>query len=146
MWNKAAAVLTLAIGVLLMGYYAAEPWLVTFVDYGPYFSSEYDGPIDELPVQSSVALERFGRVVYTLEARRLPDEEASVLVLRRPDGRTRWALVPVKDDGELGTVKLVFARMTWYGGWRVAIQPSRTEGGGLYLNVVGGFRFFNHSW
>lgn len=146
MWNRAAAILTLTIVVLAMGYYAAEPWLVTFVDDGPYYSSEHEGSIDDLPLQSSVELTRFGGPVFTLESRLLPGGDASVLVLRHSDGDRRWARVPLKHDGELGTVKLVFARMTWYGGWWIAIQPSNTEGGRLYLSALGNFRFFNHSW
>lgn len=147
MRSKTAAVLTLAIAVLAMGYYAAEPWLVTFVDDGPYYSDEYVGPIAELSVESSVELKRFGRLIYILESRRLTGIEGSVLVLRDSEGDVKWARVPNKHDGgELGTVKLVFSRMTWYLGWRVTIQPSNTEGGGLYLSVLGDFRFFNHSW
>lgn len=142
---------TTAVTVLIMvgvasGYYQVEPWAATFVDDGPYFSEDYAGDIANLPIDSSMDLRRLGMNVYTLESRTLPDRKASVLVLMDSDGAVVWARRPLKPDGELGTVKLLRAALTWSLGWRIRIAPSNQEAGDLYVSFAGGFRFFNHSW
>ena len=139
-------VLFAVIAVLAVSYYAIEPWAVTFVDDGPYFSDEFTGSVDDLPVHSEVQLQRFGRLAYTIESRTLAEGSESVLVLRDPEGRVIWARLPVKPDDELGTIEVRRAYRTWYGGWRIAIKPANQESGNLYLTPLGGFRFLNHSW
>jgi len=143
---KAPSVLIVTVGVLAVIYYTIEPWAVTFVDDGPYYSTEFSDPIEEIPIQSRVELRRFGRLVYSLESRLLSERDESVLVLRGPDGAVEWARLPMKPDGELGSLELRGAKVTWYGGWRIAINPKNQEGGHLYLSSFGGFRFYNHSW
>ncbi len=146
MQRSSLSVLLVVVAVLALTYYVIEPWAVTFVDDGPYFSTEYSQPIDDLPVASHLELRRFGRLVYIIESRTLPGGLESVLVLRDSRGLLKWARLPVKPDGELGAVELRNGFRTWYGGWRIAIKPANQEGGNLYLTPFGGFRFFNHSW
>jgi hypothetical protein len=143
---KSSSVTFVVMGVLAVVYYTVEPWAVTFLDDGPYYSTEYLGPIEELPLQSQVELRRFGLSVYFLESRLRAVNGESVLVLRDMDGFVKWVRLPVKSDGELGPIELRGARVTWYGGWRIAISPKNQEGGYLYLGSSGVFRFFNHSW
>lgn len=143
---KGTSAVVLIAAVLASVYYAIEPWAATFVDDGPYYSTEYLGAVDELPVPSRVELRRFGRSVHVLESRTLPVGNESVLVLRTPDGSVQWARVPVKPNGELGRIKLRKIHATWYGGWRISIKPENQESGNLYLSALGNFRFFNHSW
>ncbi len=143
---KAPSILAMVAGVLAFVWYTVEPWAVTFLDDGPYYSSGFSGPITELPVQSKVELRRIGQLIYTLESRFLSADDGSVLVLRDAAGSVRWTRVPMKPDGKLGPLQVRQATVTWYGGWRIAIQPAFQEGGYLYLGVFGGFRFFNHSW
>lgn len=148
MSRNGAVVLVAAALVLLLalGWYAVEPWALTFVDDGPYYSRDFPYMIEDLPVQSKVALRRFGRLVYTLESRTLAERDESVLVLRDSEGAVLWKRLPVKPDGELGRLELRRAHVTWDGGWRVRIVPSNQEPGDLFLGAFGGFRFFNHSW
>lgn len=141
-----ASILVVIAAVLALAYYAIEPWAVTFIDDGPYFSTEYLQPIEETPVQSQVDLRRFGRLVYIIESRTLSEGSESVLVLRNSHGVVKWARLPVKPDDELGPVEVRRAHMTWYGGWRISIKPENQEGENLYLSAFGSFRFFNHSW
>lgn len=141
-----APILVVIAPVLALTYYAIEPWAVTFVDDGPYFSTEFLRPIGDIPVQSQVSLRRFGRLVYIIESRTLSEGSESVLVLRNSRGVMKWARLPVKPDGELGSVEVRRAHKTWYGGWRISIKPENQEGGNLYLSAFGSFRFFNHSW
>jgi len=142
----ASSMLVSAAGILAVLWYLIEPWAVTFVDDGPYYSREFSGPITELPVHSQVELRRFGRLAYFLESRLVSSEDESVLVLRDADGSVKWVRLPLKPDGELGPIELRRANMTWYGGWRIGIKPENQESGNLYLGSLGGFRFFNHSW
>lgn len=146
MRRKAPSVLIVTVGVLAVVYYTIEPWAVTFVDDGPYYSTEFSGPIEEIPIQSRVELRRFGRLVYSLESRLLSERDESVLVLRGWDGAVEWARLPMKPDGELGSLELRGANVTWYGGWRIAINPKNQEGGHLYISSFGSFRFYNHGW
>ena len=99
---------------------------------------------------SHVELTRFGNVVYVLESRLIERDarEESILVLRQPGGAICWQKVPLKPDGPLGAIGLGKnrTRLTWYGGWKVAIKPGSQESGYLYLGPFGGFRFFYHSW
>ena len=143
---KAPAITTITLAISISAYYAVEPWAVTFVDDGPYYSTRFPGPIGELPILSSVELRRFGHLFYTLESRLLTEGEESVLVLSDSAGKVKWIRLPVKPDGELGSLELLRVHATWYGGWRVAIRPANQESGNLYLGIFGGFRFFNHSW
>ena len=143
---KALSVIIVAAGFMAVGYYTIEPWAVTFVDDGPYYSTDFSGSVEEMPVQSRVELRRFGRLVYNLESRSLAAGDESILVLRNSSGSVKWARIPVKPDGELGTLELRRANLTWYGGWRIGISPENQESGHLYISSFGGFRFFNHSW
>ena len=143
---KAPPVVFVMVGVLAIVYYTIEPWAVTFLDDGPYFSTEFSAPIAEMPMQSQVELRRLGYLVYSLESRLLAAGDESVLVLRDSEGVVEWARLPMKPDGELGPLELRGTNLTWYGGWRVAITPKNQENGHLYLSPFGGFRFFNHSW
>jgi hypothetical protein len=138
--------LFVAAALLAAVWYVVEPWAVTFVDDGPYYSNAYSGPIAEFPVHSQLELRRFGQSVFSLESRLLPSGDESVLVLRDTEGAVKWVRIPVKSDGELGRLDLRRANVTWYGGWRIGIKPGNQEGGYLYLGSLGGFRFFNHSW
>jgi len=144
--QKALSILAVTAGTLAVVWYMVEPWAVTFVDDGPYYSIEFSEPIAEFPVRSQIELRRFGQSVYSLESRLLPTADESVLVLRDSDGSVRWARLPMKPDGELGAIELRRSNVTWYGGWRIRIKPDNQEGGFLYLGIFGGFRFFNHSW
>ena len=127
-------------------WYLVEPWAVTFIDDGPYFSADYPGPIADLTVYSEIELRRFGRAVYRLESRLLDKKRETVLVLRSADGSTKWARLPIKPYGELGPIEFRRQRLTWYGGWRIGIKPANQEGGYLYLGTFGRYRFLNHSW
>lgn len=89
---------------------------------------------------------RLGRLVYIIESRTLSGGSESVLVLGNSHGVMKWARLPVKPDGELGAVEGRRSHMTWYGGWRVSINPKNQEGGNLYPSAFGSFRFLNHSW
>lgn len=135
--------------VMLFGWFAYifEPRMFNFDD-GPYYSREFEAEIDNLPLQSSVELSRFGYIMYILESRLLKNEERTVLLLKQPDGTVVWKKVPVKPDGRLGPIALEknYTHLTWYGGWKVAIKPAFQESGHLYLGPLGGFRFFYHSW
>lgn len=133
-------------GALVVAWYIVEPHAVTFIDDGPYYSSEFSEPIAALPIYSQIELRRFGQLVYLIESRMLSPGNETVLVLRDPAGSVQWARRPIKPDGELGPVELRGASMTWYGGWCIRIKPGFQEGGYLYLGNFGGFRFFNHSW
>lgn len=143
---KPLSVFTVIAAILLATWYGVEPWALTFVDDGPYYAEDYPGTIDDLTVNSSLQLSRFGSVAYTLESRLLPNDDETVLVLWDSSGHLSWAKKPIKPDGELGSLGLRRAQMTWSGGWRIRIVPSNQEPGDLYLNAFGGFRFFNHSW
>jgi hypothetical protein len=136
----------LVAGVLSTLWYLAEPWAVTFIDDGPYYSSKYPAPVARLPLHSQIELKRLGRPVFTLETRLTTDEKPNVFVLKDSQGAVVWAQRPVKPEGALGPIKLLNQQLTWYGGWKVRISPSLQEGGYLYLGTFGGFRFFNHSW
>ncbi len=132
---------------LLILWYSVEPWVVTFMDDGPYYSTDFTGKVDELPLYSRVELHRFGQIAYVLESRLIDHEKPSVLLLReRKNGSLVWSRLPVKPDGELGPLTLVKGYRTWYGGWKITINPAFQEGGYLYLGPFGGVRFFNHSW
>ena len=133
-------------GASALSWYLVEPYAVTFIDDGPYYSSEFSGPVSQLPVNSKIELRRFGQLAYLLESRELAMGNESVLVLKDSKGSVLWARKPVKPDGELGSLELRGAHMTWNGGWRIRIKPENQEGGYLYLGSLGGFRFFNHSW
>lgn len=146
MRHKIGFLLSVIAAVLALSYYAIEPWAVTFIDDGPYFSTEYSKPFDEIPVQSRLELRRLGQLAYTIESRTLIEGRQSVLVLKDSKGVVKWARLPVKPDGELGAIEVRNAYLTWYGGWRISIKPERQEGGNLYLSTLGNFRFFNHSW
>lgn len=146
MKTKTALCVLAVAGGMAFGWYTVEPWAVTFVDDGPYYSSEFPDSVADLPIRSRVQLRRLGTLAYTLESRLLPTGQASVLVLRDAANSILWARLPVKPDGELGAVELCRASITWYGGWRVRIVPAFQELGDLYLGSLGGFRFFNHSW
>ncbi|MDH3615976.1 MAG: hypothetical protein OEQ90_05820 [Gammaproteobacteria bacterium] len=143
---KTSSILVVVAGILAVAWYAVEPWAVTFVDDGPYYSREFSGSIVELPIYSQIELRRFGLPVYSLESRLLSSGDESVVVLRDTGGSVQWARIPLKPDGELGPLELRRANPTWYGGWRIGIKPDNQEGGYLYLGTFGGFRFFNHSW
>ena len=134
------------VAIVATGWYCVEPWALTFIDDGPYFAQDFAGPVEALPVYSQVELRRFGRAIFSLEARLVSEGQESVLVLRDTDGSVRWAQTPVKPFGELGPIQLRRANLTWYGGWRIAISPKNQEGGYLYLDTFGGYRFLNHSW
>lgn len=56
-------------GLLCFLWYLVEPWFVTFVDDGPYYSTDFATPTDHLPIYSRIELRRFGRVAYILESR-----------------------------------------------------------------------------
>lgn len=142
----ASSMLAVAAVSLAVVWYLVEPWAITFVDDGPYYSREYSKPVTELPIHSQLQLRRFGLSAYSLESRLIASTDESVLVLRDKEGSILWARKPLKPDGELGPLELRRANMTWYGGWRVGIKPGNQEGGNLYLGSFGGFRFFNHSW
>ncbi len=133
-------------GIVAVGWYCVEPWALTFIDDGPYFSQDFAGPVELLPIYSQVELRRFGRAVFSLESRLVTEGAASVLVLRDTDGSVRWAQTPLKPFGELGAITLLRANLTWYGGWQIAISPKNQEAGYLYLAAFGGYRFLNHSW
>ena len=133
-------------GASAIAWYIVEPYAVTFIDDGPYYSSEFSEEFSELPVNSTIELRRFGRLAYILESRDLTTENESVLILRDPGGSVQWTRKPIKPDGELGTLELQEVSITWNGGWRIRIKPKLQEGGFLYLSGLGGFRFFNHSW
>lgn len=137
----------LAGGMIVWLTYRFEPRVFKFDD-GPYYSKEFEGQIEQLPLQSSVELKRIGNVTYVIESRLLNNEQDSVLVLKRSDGTIAWKKILLKPDGPLGTIALGRKRthLTWYGGWKVAIKPARQEGGYLYIGPFGGFRFFYHSW
>lgn len=143
---NASSILVVAAGILAVAWYAVEPWAVTFIDDGPYYSREYSASIAELPIYSQIELRRFGQSVYSLESRLLSSGDQSALVLRDAEGSVKWARLPLKPDGELGPLELRRANLTWYGGWRIGIKAENQEGGYLYLGSLGGFRFFNHSW
>lgn len=145
-YAKTALFLSVIAAVFACSYYVIEPWAVTFVDDGPYFSTEYSGPIDEMPVQSRLELRRLGQLAYTIESRTLLEGRESVLVLKDSNGTVKWTRLPVKPDGELGAIEVRNAYPTWYGGWRISIKSENQEGGNLYLSAFGNFRFFNHSW
>ena len=112
MWLKSPFVVLVIVVVLAIIYYTIEPWAVTFLDDGPYYSTEFSGPIAETPIQSQVELRRFGQLVYFLESRMLSANDESVLVLRNMEGSVEWTRLPVKPDGELGPIELRGARMT----------------------------------
>lgn len=133
-------------GLLCFLWYLVEPWFVTFVDDGPYYSTDFATPTDRLPIYSRIELRRFGRVAYILESRLIDEDRPSVLLLRDVDGSVVWSRIPEKPDGSLGPISLGKHYLTWYAGWKVAIKPSFQEGGYLYLSAFAGFRFFNHSW
>ncbi len=143
---KILSIFAVVVGALAVFWYIVEPYAVTFIDDGPYYSSEFSGPVAELPVYSQIELRRFGQFAYLLESRELPTEDESVLVLRDTGGLVLWARIPIKPDGKLGPLELRGANMTWYGGWCIRIKPKSQEGGYLYLGSFGGFLFFNHSW
>lgn len=143
---KSLSIFVVIAGALALAWYIVEPYAVTFIDDGPYYSSEYLEPFSELPISSRIELRRFGRLAYLLESRDLIMGNESVLVLRDSKGPVQWARRPIKPDGELGPLELRGASMTWNGGWRIRIKPKSQEGGYLYLSSLGGFRFFNHSW
>ncbi len=143
---EAPWILPVMVCLLVFAWYRLEPWSVTFVDDGPYYSSAYPGQTEDLALQSQVELRRPGWLVYRLESRRLPGRDASVLVLRDASGAVQWVREPVKPDGELGSVELRRSHLWWDGGWRIRIVPSNQEPGDLYIGPLGGFRFFNHSW
>ena len=143
---KSVLIFVSVLVLLAVGWYQLEPWAVTFIDDGPYYSREYSRPVESLPLQSSVELRRFGVIAYTLESRSLVDRNESVLVLRNAAGAIKWTRIPLKPDGELGFLELLRAHVTWYGGWRIRIAPDNQEPGDLYIGALGRFRFFNHSW
>jgi hypothetical protein len=125
--------------------YKLEPHLFN-MDDGPYGATEFAGETDHLPLLSRVELRRFGWLAWTLESRRLGEAEGpSVLVLKSPDGAVRWRRQPLKPDGPVALDPHRTA-MTWNGGWRVGVKPAAQESGELYLNPLGEFRFFYHSW
>jgi hypothetical protein len=137
----------LILAFLFILWYSVEPWTVTFIDDGPYYSTDYKGAVDELPLYSRLELNRLGRGAYVLESRLIDNEKPSVLLLREKKNNSLiWSQLPVKPDGELGPLTLVKGYRTWYGGWKIAINPTFQESGYLYLGPLGGFRFFNHSW
>ena len=142
MRSRTGYVLSAIAAVLAVSYYAIEPWAATFVDDGPYFSTEYTGPIDQMPIQSQLDLHRLGRLVYTIESRGLVEKSESVIVLKDSNGVVKWVRLPVKPDGELGAIEVRNAHPTWYGGWRISIKPENQESGNLYLSPLGNFRFF----
>lgn len=146
MHSRLRATFFSVIALLATAWYFAEPWALTFVDDGPYFSETFSEPIDPLPVISSVQLRYFKWVRFTLESRRFPNKDESILVLWDDSGHLVWAKRPVKPDGELGSLRLREPHWTWNAGWRIRIVPSNQEPGDLYLNALGGLRFFNHSW
>ncbi len=143
---KAPLIVLAVAGVLSSGWYVVEPWAVTFIDDGPYYSSEFSGLVADLPINSKVQLKRLGKLVYTLESRLHPTRGASVLILKDAKESVIWARLPLKPDGKLGVIELRRANITWYGGWRIRIVPAFQEPGDLYLGLLGGFRLFNHSW
>ena len=143
---KTPWVLWLLTTLFAMAWYQVEPWALTFVDDGPYYSTLYTESIDDLPVQSKIELQRFGTIAYTLESRVVTDRNESVFVLRTADDHVLWGRRPNKPDGELGYIKVRGASLTWNMGWRVRIAPEHQESGSLYIGPLGGFRFFNHSW
>lgn len=143
---KILSIFTVLAGVLAAVGYIVEPYALTFIDDGPYYSGEFSGPVSELPVNSQIELRRFGQLAYLLESRALPVGDKSVLVLRGAGGAVKWARIPMKPDGDLGQLEFRGANITWYGGWCIRIKPESQEGGYLYLGSFGGFRFFNHSW
>ncbi len=143
---KSLNMLIVIAGALAVAWYIVEPYAVTFIDDGPYYSNEFSESVAELPINSQVELRRFGLLTYLLESRDFPTGDGSVLVLRDSGGSVQWARLPIKPDGDLGPLELRGASMTWYGGWRIRIKPKSQEGGYLYLSSRGGFRFFNHSW
>ena len=143
---KVLAIFVAVALALAVMWYLAEPYTATFMDDGPYYSSDFSDPTTELPVYSRIELRRFGHLVYMLESRLHSELDQSVLVLTDPKGSIQWSRIPIKPDGELGPIKFHRANVTWYGGWRIIISPRLQESGVLYLDILGGFRFFNHSW
>ncbi len=134
------------VAIVPSAWYCVEPWALTFIDDGPYFSTDFVDPVEVLPVYSQIELRRFGRAAFSLESRLLAEGQESTLVLRDTGGSVRWAQTPVKPFGELGPITLLRASLTWYGGWRIAISPKNQESGYLYLSAFGSYRFLNHSW
>ena len=67
----------LIVAFLVLLWYYVEPWAVTFINDGPYYSTDFNGAIEDLPLHSRVELHRFGQITYVLESR-LIDEENPV--------------------------------------------------------------------
>ena len=120
-------------------------WPIFTLNDGPFYSEPYEGDVSGLELFSETPLRRFGDTAYRLEVRLGSDE--TVFVLRDSEGAVRWQRVP-SHDGPLGRIRLSeqHTRLSWWGGWTVAISPEKQEGGSLYLGPLGGFRYFYLSW
>lgn len=120
-------------------------WPIFTLNDGPFYSEPYEGDVSTLELYSETPLRRLGETAYRLEVR--VADEKNVLVLRNLDGTTRWQRVP-EHDGPLGRIRLreQSTRLSWWGGWTVAIDPEKQEAGSLYLGPFGGFRYFYLSW
>jgi hypothetical protein len=64
----------LILAFLFILWYSVEPWTVTFIDDGPYYSTDYKGAVDELSLYSRLELNRLGRGAYVLESRLIDNE------------------------------------------------------------------------
>ncbi len=128
---KPGLIVLAILGFIAGNYYLVEPWAVTFVDDGPYYSKEYKGESDPLSLYSEIRLTRFGRTVCVLESRLTEKKDSSMLIFEKKFGKRRvvWKRVPLKPDGPLGPIKLTRQSLAWYGGWEVGIKPAQQEGG-----------------
>ena len=77
MKHKLSLVTVCFLAIVASGWYMAEPWALTFIDDGPYFSTDFVGPVKALPVYSQVELRRFGHTVFSLESRLVSEGQKS---------------------------------------------------------------------
>ena len=65
---KTLSIFAVVAGALAVVWYIVEPYAATFIDDGPYYSSEFSEPVAELPINSQIELRRFGQLAYLLES------------------------------------------------------------------------------
>ena len=142
-WRDRLMGASITIAVLVTNAYLF--WPIFTLNDGPFYSEPYEGDLAAMELYSETPLQRLGETVYRLEVR--VGHDKNVFVLRDPDGTLRWQRVP-DHDGPLGKIRLreQYTRLSWWGGWTVAIDPEKQEGGSLYLGPLGGFRYFYLSW